>query len=124
MDAPTSIIIGILTEIESVCNVKRYLEFSEYLFCVIRKMVVCDDKTIQMLTKAWYDNINTIGENRKEVNFMKANEQRAAAKRFAERWNGRGDEKSDTQLFWIELLQDVFGVEDISNFIIFEIILV
>lgn len=51
---------------------------------------------------------------------MKASEQRVAAKRFAERWNGRGDEKSDTQLFWIELLQDVFGVEDISNFIVFE----
>ena len=28
-------------------------------------------------------------------------------KRFAEKWRGRGDEKSDTQSFWIELLTDV-----------------
>ena len=34
-----------------------------------------------------------------------------AARRFAERWKGKGDEKSDTQTFWNELLQDICGVE-------------
>ena len=30
---------------------------------------------------------------------------RAAAKQFAADWQGRGDEKQDTSLFWIALLQ-------------------
>ena len=32
-------------------------------------------------------------------------------KRFAERWRGKGDEKSETQTFWNELLHDILGVE-------------
>ena len=39
-----------------------------------------------------------------------------AAAEFAERWHGRGDEKSDTQKFWNDLLQKVFGVEDVTSF--------
>lgn len=41
-------------------------------------------------------------------------------KNFVERWIGRGDEKSDTQTFWIDLLTNVFGVKNISQFIFFE----
>ena len=37
--------------------------------------------------------------------------QRAAAKEFAACWNGKGDEKQETQRFWIELLTKVFGVD-------------
>ena len=37
-------------------------------------------------------------------------EQKAAAKQFIKDWTGRGDEKQETQLFWIDLLQNVFGV--------------
>ena len=33
------------------------------------------------------------------------------AKQFVERWKGKGDEKSDTQTFWNELLHDLCGVE-------------
>lgn len=51
---------------------------------------------------------------------MTAQEQRAAARKFAEDWNGRGDEKQDTQIFWIALLQHVFGVERPTEFIQFE----
>lgn len=51
---------------------------------------------------------------------MKDIEQRQAAKKFAENWVGRGYEKGDSQIFWIELLTTVYGVEDISNFISFE----
>ena len=43
-----------------------------------------------------------------------------AAKEFAEKWRGIGYEKGESQLFWIELLLNVFGVKNISDFIIFE----
>ncbi len=36
-------------------------------------------------------------------------EQRKAAKAFAAFWQGRGDEVSDTQPFWLSLLRDVLG---------------
>ncbi|MBQ9293415.1 MAG: class I SAM-dependent DNA methyltransferase [Bacteroidaceae bacterium] len=44
----------------------------------------------------------------------------AAAAEFAERWRGKGDEKSESQLFWTDLLQNVFGVEDVASFIRYE----
>lgn len=47
-------------------------------------------------------------------------EQRAAAKKFAAEWAGRGYEKGDTQLFWISLLSHVFGVQDTDSYIRFE----
>lgn len=47
-------------------------------------------------------------------------EQEQAAKQFVETWLGKGDEKSDTQRFWIELLNKVYGVEDPTHFIEFE----
>ncbi|MBQ9564579.1 MAG: class I SAM-dependent DNA methyltransferase, partial [Synergistaceae bacterium] len=37
-------------------------------------------------------------------------DRKQAARDFAKRWKGRGDEKSETQTFWNELLQDLFGV--------------
>ena len=46
--------------------------------------------------------------------------QKKAAKKFAEKWLGIGDEKQDSQRFWIELLQTVYGVENPSDFIRFE----
>ena len=51
---------------------------------------------------------------------MNQREQAKAAKEFADSWNGKGDEKQDTQRFWIELLHKVFGVEDTTNFLKFE----
>jgi len=47
-------------------------------------------------------------------------EKRTAAARFAADWNGRGDEKQETQRFWIELLTKVFGVDG-STAISFEV---
>ena len=45
----------------------------------------------------------------------------AAAAEFAERWKGRGYERGDSQLFWIDLLTSVFGIESPANgFIRFE----
>lgn len=47
--------------------------------------------------------------------------QRAAAKQFAADWAGRGDEKQETQTFWMALLQKVFGVEEPDKYIAFEV---
>lgn len=35
---------------------------------------------------------------------MTDTEQRLAAKQFASDWKGRGDEKQETQTFWLSLL--------------------
>ena len=52
---------------------------------------------------------------------MKTEKQIAlAAAEFAERWKGRGYEKGDSQPFWIDLLQNVFGVENVTEFIRYE----
>ena len=48
---------------------------------------------------------------------MNDTEQRAAAKQFALDWQGRGDEKQETQAFWLALLQKIFGVEDPEKYI-------
>ncbi|MBQ3654012.1 MAG: hypothetical protein II954_06315, partial [Synergistaceae bacterium] len=39
---------------------------------------------------------------------------------FSSRWLNRGDEKSDTQSFWNELLHDVLGLDNPTRFIIYE----
>lgn len=41
-------------------------------------------------------------------------------KAFVERWTGKGYEKGESQMFWIELLTDVLGVETPSEIISFE----
>ena len=43
-----------------------------------------------------------------------------AATAFAARWKDRGYEKGDSQLFWTELLTEVFGIENPSTFIRYE----
>ena len=47
-------------------------------------------------------------------------QQRAAAKHFAEYWQGKGYEKGESQKFWLSLLGDVLGVEHPAEFISFE----
>ena len=52
---------------------------------------------------------------------MKTEKQQAmAAEAFAQRWQGRGYEKGDSQLYWTELLTEVFGIENPSTFIKYE----
>ena len=43
-----------------------------------------------------------------------------AAKKFVTTWSGRGDEKQETQSFWIELLRTVFDIENPEQYIQFE----
>ena len=65
----------------------------------------------------WYSVSKEIAEETSMTDIQ----QRAAAKKFVEYWSTRGDEKQETALFWIDLLQNVYGVEDASKFIQFEV---
>ena len=47
-------------------------------------------------------------------------EKRAAIRAFVEQWQGKGDEKQETQRFWMALLQDIYDVADPSQYIEFE----
>ena len=47
-------------------------------------------------------------------------EQRAAATEFYNDWHGIGDEKSDSQRFWIEFFSKVLGIKNATQKIIFE----
>lgn len=47
-------------------------------------------------------------------------QQRTAAKQFADYWEGKGYEKGESQPFWMSLLSNVFGVENVEDFIKFE----
>ena len=38
-------------------------------------------------------------------------EQQKAAKKFVENWNGKGYEKGEAQKFWLDLLCNVFGIQ-------------
>lgn len=51
---------------------------------------------------------------------MTERQQRTAAAAFAKRWQDRGYEKGESQLFWTDLLTSVYDVEDIAGFICFE----
>lgn len=51
---------------------------------------------------------------------MTDKQQIKAAKEFVARWEGKGDEKQETALFWIDLLQNVLGVENPTSIIQFE----
>lgn len=47
-------------------------------------------------------------------------QQSSAAAKFAERWKGKGYERGESQLFWTELLTEVYGIENPSEFIRYE----
>ena len=47
-------------------------------------------------------------------------DRKKAAKAFSEYWKDRGDEKSDSQSFWLALVRDVLGVAEPEKFILFE----
>ena len=51
---------------------------------------------------------------------MSVVEQRTKVLSFIEQWRGHGDEKQETQRFWLDLLQNVLGVRDAINQTLFE----
>lgn len=48
---------------------------------------------------------------------MDVREQKKQAKDFIKRWENRGNERQDSQSFWIDLLQSVFGLEKPTDYI-------
>ena len=54
------------------------------------------------------------------LDMAKKNNVSIAAKAFAEKWKDQGYEKGQTQQFWMELLQKVYGISDPFSFIEFE----
>ena len=51
---------------------------------------------------------------------MNKTQQDSAALQFQANWTNRGYEKGESQQFWLDLLSNVFGIQDIGNFITFE----
>ena len=51
---------------------------------------------------------------------MTDTQQKMAARKFAAYWKDKGYEKGQSQTFWLTLLSDVLGVEDVGSFIMFE----
>ncbi|MBQ5852412.1 MAG: class I SAM-dependent DNA methyltransferase, partial [Lachnospiraceae bacterium] len=51
---------------------------------------------------------------------MRDTEQKVAAKAFTEYWENRGYEKGDSHSFWLELLENVYGITNPAHFINFE----
>lgn len=47
-------------------------------------------------------------------------ERREAARQFINRWRGKGKEDEDGRSYWIELLSNIFGVENVTERIDFE----
>lgn len=47
-------------------------------------------------------------------------ERKKKAIEFSKQWEGKGNEKSDSQKFWLQLLRDVYEVENPEKYILFE----
>ncbi len=43
-----------------------------------------------------------------------------SVKEFVQRWTGKGYEKGESQRFWIDLLQNVLGIYNATEYIVFE----
>lgn len=51
---------------------------------------------------------------------MTQTEQQRTARKFSQDWQGKGYEKGESQKFWLDLLCNVYGVQDFANFVYFE----
>lgn len=51
---------------------------------------------------------------------MNQREQKQKAKEFVERWRGLGNEKAESQRFWLDLLQNVYGIDQPTSYVRFE----
>ncbi|WP_342991612.1 DNA methyltransferase [Streptococcus australis] len=51
---------------------------------------------------------------------MNITDQKKSAKSFIQRWQNRGNERQDSQSFWLDLLQSVYGIEKPTEYITFE----
>lgn len=46
---------------------------------------------------------------------MTDQEKREAARQFHNKWNNRGKEKQDDQSYWVDFLQNIMGVENVTD---------
>lgn len=51
---------------------------------------------------------------------MNVRQRKKVAKEFSERWKDRGNERQDSQTFWLDLLGNVYGIENPGEYIAFE----
>lgn len=51
---------------------------------------------------------------------MRVSERKKVAKDFYKRWRDRGNERKDSQSFWLDLLQNVYGIDNPAEYITFE----
>ncbi|MCR5518579.1 MAG: hypothetical protein K6F17_08425 [Lachnospiraceae bacterium] len=51
---------------------------------------------------------------------MTDSERPEAARQFYQKWVGRGKEDEDDRSYWIDFLQDVMGVDHVTNRIMFQ----
>lgn len=58
--------------------------------------------------------------NVKVVGLMNVKEQKRKAREFVKRWKDKGSERKDSQPFWLDLLNTVYGIENPSEYITFE----
>lgn len=61
-----------------------------------------------------------IKTERREREAKRMSRESNAARAFAEKWNGRGAEKQESQLFWLELMEKVLGAEHATDMVRFE----
>ena len=47
-------------------------------------------------------------------------ERREAARQFINKWKGKGNEDQDSQLYWIDFLSNVCGMENVTDRVNFE----
>lgn len=47
-------------------------------------------------------------------------EHRTKIEHFIDRWKDRGEEKQETQRFWIDLLSNVLGISNVTENVLFE----
>lgn len=52
---------------------------------------------------------------------MNIREQKKQAKEFIKRWSGRGNERQDSQSFWLDLLGSVYGIETLQPILLLKI---
>ncbi len=47
-------------------------------------------------------------------------QQREAARQFFNKWNGKGKEDEDARSYWIDILQNILGVDNVTDRVEFE----
>lgn len=52
--------------------------------------------------------------------YMTDAQQREAARQFYYKWNGKGQEDEDARSYWIDILQNILGIDHVTDRIDFE----